>query len=330
MADHDDLLEQQQQQQHVTTTTTHSLPLPSLEPATTTTVGLDDLSEAERQLLRTQRKQYRKYGIIMVVVVVMMIVIVVTIAVTAGGSKNQSNQASASGEDTTGIPVPSSPSPPITTTSTPVVTTTTTAAPTATASPTTIVEKEARTQVACTFLNLDQNITACRETTSYRFDVSTNTIPSEIGSLTQLTDFSLGGEGLNGTIPTELGQLTRLEYLGLWDNDLTGTIPTQLGRLTRLTALSFSSNEHLYGNIPSELGFLTQLTILQLQNINNHPQAPEGGGLYGTIPPSLCALSNNTLQIVIDCSPNITCTCCFDGANSSGSPYTTTCPATRR
>ena len=50
-----------------------------------------------------------------------------------------------------------------------------------------------------------------------------------MGSLTNLTILSLGGNELTGEIPVELGSLTTLEGLYLNDNQLTGEISLRSG-----------------------------------------------------------------------------------------------------
>ena len=105
-------------------------------------------------------------------------------------------------------------------------------------------------------------------------------IPTEIGSLTQLTFLHLSG-GMTGTIPTEIFSLRRLKKLYFYNNSLTGTIPTEFGLLANLVELALFSNS-LAGLIPSEVGHLSSLTYLALnRNL-----------LTGTIPTELGRLSN--------------------------------------
>ena len=111
----------------------------------------------------------------------------------------------------------------------------------------------------------------------------TGTIPTELGSLSNLERLYLGGNQLTGAIPTELDNLSNLTELGLWGNQLTGTIPTQLGNLSKLTGLNLGGNQ-LTGAIPTELGNLSNLTELGLW----------GNQLTGTIPTQLGNLSNLT------------------------------------
>ena len=53
----------------------------------------------------------------------------------------------------------------------------------------------------------------------------TDSIPSEIGNLTNLTTLWLSSNELTGSIPAEIGNLTNLVTLTLFDNQLTGEIP---------------------------------------------------------------------------------------------------------
>jgi len=108
-----------------------------------------------------------------------------------------------------------------------------------------------------------------------------DTIPTELGNLTNLLYLYLDQNQLTGTIPTELGNLTNLFNLHLDQNQLTGTIPTELGNLTNLQELYLDQNQ-LTGTIPTELGNLTNLQKLYLHT----------NQLTGTIPPELGNLSN--------------------------------------
>ena len=113
------------------------------------------------------------------------------------------------------------------------------------------------------------------------FQQMAGTIPSELGSLANLTTLDLCCNELSGPIPPELGNLTSLEQMYLFQNDLAGTIPPELGRLTGLKELRLNHNG-LTGPIPPELGALANLEVLGL-TLN---------GLTGPIPPELGALAN--------------------------------------
>ena len=109
----------------------------------------------------------------------------------------------------------------------------------------------------------------------------TGTIPSELGSLTNLEFLDLSGNQLTGEIPVELADLAILRSLELGSNQLTGKIPVELSNLTNLTWLDLSWND-LTGTIPAELGSLTNLRGLHLYN----------NQLIGDIPSELSRLTN--------------------------------------
>ena len=81
----------------------------------------------------------------------------------------------------------------------------------------------------------------------------TGEIPSEIGSLTNLTLLTLNGNQITGEIPPEIGNLTNLEYLYLYNNQLTGVIPESICDLTlNFTDYRFNiSNNQLCPPYPS-------------------------------------------------------------------------------
>lgn len=88
-------------------------------------------------------------------------------------------------------------------------------------------------------------LTALRSLKLTRLAHLSSTIPTELGSLTDLIILDLSITELSGTLPTELGRLTKLEAMELILTDITGTVPDQIcdlkepggpGQLTRLTA----------------------------------------------------------------------------------------------
>ena len=129
-------------------------------------------------------------------------------------------------------------------------------------------------------------------------------IPEELGSLTKLQEFNLTRNQLTGMIPSELENLTSLSILALGRNQLTGVIPSRLGDLTNLTGLGLWGNE-LSGEIPEELGSLTKLEILSLSSNKLTGMIPselenltslsilalEGNQLTGEIPAQLGSLT---------------------------------------
>ena len=112
-------------------------------------------------------------------------------------------------------------------------------------------------------------------------------IPPELGSLADLTGLSLWGNQLSGPIPPELGNLANLTWLNLEFNELTGPIPPELGNLANLTSLRLGRNG-LSGPIPTELGNLANLTSLRL----------DGNSLSGPIPTELSSLAGLTRLIL--------------------------------
>ena len=132
--------------------------------------------------------------------------------------------------------------------------------------------------VACHFIN-SPNLTECVAITRVDWSTVGNTIPTEIGLLTQLAYWYLHSQ-LTGTIPSTFGQLSALTYLYWQSSHLTGTIPSTFGSLTQLGYLDLSRNQ-LTGTIPSSFGSLTQLRYLDLSR--NH--------LTGTIPSTLRGLT---------------------------------------
>ena len=115
------------------------------------------------------------------------------------------------------------------------------------------------------------------------------TIPSELGSLSNLLSLSLWGNRLTGGIPKELGNLSNLRSLWLSGNQLTGGIPEELGSLSNLQTLDLGGNQ-LTGVIPKELGNLANLRSLYLA----------GNQLTGVIPKELGNLSNLWLLFLYD------------------------------
>ena len=119
------------------------------------------------------------------------------------------------------------------------------------------------------------------------FNDLTGAIPTELGNLSNLVSLELTFNDLTGSIPTELANLSELRLLNLYGNNLSGTIPTELGNLSHLQRLSLGGND-LTGAIPIELGNLSHLTTLEL----------EDGNLTGGIPTELGSLSNlNALEL---------------------------------
>jgi len=109
------------------------------------------------------------------------------------------------------------------------------------------------------------------------------TLPSEIGELTGLTDFKVGGNGFTGSVPSEIGELTGLKRLNFGRNGFTGSVPSEIGLLTGLTYLGLSDNAFA-GSVPSEIGSLTKITYLDLAD----------SGFTGSVPSEIGSLTKIT------------------------------------
>ncbi len=107
-------------------------------------------------------------------------------------------------------------------------------------------------------------------------------LPPELGNLTQLREFWLGGDNdLEGEIPDELSQLNRLEVLDFGSVGLNGAIPAWLGDFIHLWYLHLDDNNFV-GEVPAELGNLTRLRSFTLNG---------NSGLTGPLPESLASIS---------------------------------------
>ena len=95
------------------------------------------------------------------------------------------------------------------------------------------------------------------------------TIPSEIGSLGNLTSLELQGHGFKGRIPPELGQLSKLKHLAITWTMCHSCIPCEFGNLKNLETLDLTNNQHLYGSLPSTLSKLYFLKDLHLRGSLN-------------------------------------------------------------
>eukprot|EP00541_Cyclophora_tenuis_P018612 CAMPEP_0116559162 /NCGR_PEP_ID=MMETSP0397-20121206/10229_1 /TAXON_ID=216820 /ORGANISM="Cyclophora tenuis, Strain ECT3854" /LENGTH=124 /DNA_ID=CAMNT_0004084873 /DNA_START=138 /DNA_END=512 /DNA_ORIENTATION=+ len=77
-------------------------------------------------------------------------------------------------------------------------------------------------------------------------------MPTEIGTVSTLTSFSITFCGLVGTIPSEIGLMSNLDRFWIYQNQFTGTIPTEIGAIERMMILQFEGNE-LSGTMPAEI-----------------------------------------------------------------------------
>lgn len=97
-------------------------------------------------------------------------------------------------------------------------------------------------------------------------------LPSQIGTLTVLTHFSLFSNSIIGRLPSEIGQFTKIQTLPLSNNQFSGSLPSQIGRLT-LIGHNVSLHNNLFtGSVPSEIGLLDRLSVgfsLKSNRFNN-------------------------------------------------------------
>uniref|UniRef100_A0ACD5YEQ7 Uncharacterized protein n=1 Tax=Avena sativa TaxID=4498 RepID=A0ACD5YEQ7_AVESA len=106
---------------------------------------------------------------------------------------------------------------------------------------------------------------------SWYLDLSYNalsgTLPSEVGSLTNLNTLTLSGNQLSGKIPEGIQNCIVMEWLSLDNNLFEGSIPQSLKNMKRLTVLNLTMNK-LSGNIPDVLGSIRNLQELYLAHNN--------------------------------------------------------------
>jgi len=120
----------------------------------------------------------------------------------------------------------------------------------------------------------------------FSYNSLSSSIPSTFGGLTSLKYLALNYNNLNGSIPSSFRELSAIMKLELPGNLLTGTIPAIFENAISLNYLDFSVNR-LTGTIPY-LGDAYYLSTILLQ-FNK---------LIGSIPPTLCTTSLNTLSVI--------------------------------
>jgi len=120
-------------------------------------------------------------------------------------------------------------------------------------------------------------------------------IPSELGKLTNLTEFIFGGFYLKISVPKEIGNLINLTKLDLCGN-IIEELPKEIGNLINLRQLNLAGNnlkefpkeiENLInlselnlasfrtGELPKNIGKLTSLTKLDFSNNSNLKELPK-------------------------------------------------------
>ena len=118
--------------------------------------------------------------------------------------------------------------------------------------------------VAGLFLSVSRNGVSCSGGKVMSLDLYANglsgSVPSELGLLTGVTQFSLSYNSLSGSIPSEFGAMTEMvEWFDLRMNMFTGSIPSEFGAMTGMRMVFMLSHNSLSGSIPSEFGAMTGL-----------------------------------------------------------------------
>lgn len=98
--------------------------------------------------------------------------------------------------------------------------------------------------------------------------LSSSSLPTEIGALTNLETFACRDCLNNFPVPTELGNLSNLKELVLEDSFFHSSVPSELGKLSLLNSFFLSGSKAMTGDvIPSEVcalfrtGNLTSMTV---------------------------------------------------------------------
>ena len=110
------------------------------------------------------------------------------------------------------------------------------------------------------------------------------TIPTSVGTLTDLTKLSLEANRLDGTIPHTITQLVNMKELKLNSNRLVGNIPSMA--ISTMTLLYLHENR-LVGSIPSTFASMSAMRFLKLNN----------NLLIGSIPPISFGVNLNILYL---------------------------------
>ncbi|XP_037404313.1 probable leucine-rich repeat receptor-like protein kinase At5g49770 isoform X2 [Triticum dicoccoides] len=129
---------------------------------------------------------------------------------------------------------------------------------------------------------------------SYNKDLG-GSLPSSIGSLSNLQNLILVGCSFAGEIPKEIGQLSKLIFLSLNFNRFTGRIPPSLGGLSKLYWFDLADNK-LTGGLPVFDG-----TNPGLDNLTNTKHFHFGGNqLSGTIPSQIFNSHMKLIHFLVD------------------------------
>jgi Leucine-rich repeat (LRR) protein len=98
-------------------------------------------------------------------------------------------------------------------------------------------------------------------------------IPSQLGTLSNLTAVHLHENSLYDQLPTELGLLKQLKELNLHKNSIVGPLPSEIGLVTKLTSLELRQNL-ISGSLPLEISDLENLEWFYVSNNNITGELP--------------------------------------------------------
>jgi len=112
----------------------------------------------------------------------------------------------------------------------------------------------------------------------------TGTIPSSVGSLSNMITFSASINQMSGTIPSEIGRLPKLEHFDISSNRFHGTLPRDVTNHSSLMLLSVFKND-LSGTIPNAFGAQLESILLNKNRFT------------GTIPSSIATPSLISLNL---------------------------------
>ncbi len=98
---------------------------------------------------------------------------------------------------------------------------------------------------------VDSSVYGKQETTVLILsDNSINTLPSEMGKMTNVTTFKIDHNLLDGSLIGEIRQMSKLKVLDVSYNKMTG-MPAEIGQLSNLETLNYSYND--ITGLPNEL-----------------------------------------------------------------------------
>lgn len=120
----------------------------------------------------------------------------------------------------------------------------------------------------------------------------TGTIPTYIGTFTNLKELALSKNRFSGSIPAQITELQSLQSLYLWENSFTGVIPDNIGDLTNLMTMDLSKNDQMSGIVPNSVINLRNLVILNLSDMNLQGNLPAIGSLVEL---KVLRMANNSL-----------------------------------